>query len=181
MNLADKPTFVKILMGLALIKPGPCAKLTDEALDLWWRSLAPTWTLIEFADAAAVLISTIQFMPTPYDFAQLRKAARQTSGEAWTLAVAASHTAIECGQVKQNATSNNALIDKAVRAIGGYGAIALCDVRNLGFLERRFCEHFNAMSEAQDVREALPQLTVDRGPPARLTAALQSLRLECAS
>src|SRR5687768_10393899 len=79
MQPSDKPKFVTTLVGLAAIKG---RELTDEAIDLWWLSMA-TWSIEDFTAAAAHLIGSCQFMPTPYDFQQLRKAGELTPGEAW--------------------------------------------------------------------------------------------------
>lgn len=155
MQSSEKPTFAAILNGLAAIKPG--GKLTPEAYEVWWLAMQE-WPLDDFREAAAHLAKNVEFMPSPFHFEQLRKAGRRTVGEAWSKAVAS------CGsswtpQGYRGGTSGDELIDNAVRSIGGYAAIAQCDQDKLHFLERRFCEHYESLQDANEVREALPQLT----------------------
>jgi hypothetical protein len=142
-------------------------------LDAYWLALRD-WSFEDFEAAAGQLMRTSKFMPRPADFNDLRKAARPTVGEAWDKARRACGSAIICGQITNNGTSGDPLIDRAVRAIGGYGAIAMCDTEKLHFLERRFCEHFESMRDADDVREALPQIA---GPdrPRLAHSAIQML------
>ena len=154
MTPADKETFCAILNGLAAIKPG--GKLTAEAYEVWWLAMQD-WPLDQFRAAAAHLAKSVEFMPSPYHFEQLRKAARPTAGEAWAKAVASCRTAWT-PQGYRGGTSGDPLIDRAVHAIGGYAAIAQCDHDKLHFLERRFAEHYGSIEDAEDVREALPQI-----------------------
>lgn len=151
---SDKPEFLRVLNGLASIKR---VDLTPEALDLWWSAHAD-WEIEDFRAAASQLVKTCQFMPSPKDFEELRKAARPTSGEAWVKAL--DHAS--SGNYRVQGNMGEPLIDRVVRALGGYQVIAMCSDDKLGFLERRFCEHYESMSDAEDMREALPQIA---GPP----------------
>jgi hypothetical protein len=154
---SEKPKFCAILAGLAAVLPG--AKLPKEAYEFWWNVMQrDAWTLFEFDEAAGHLSKSCDFFPTPGHFDRLRKAGRMTAGEAWETARKASGSAIQCGQITHNGTCGDPFIDSVVRAIGGYGAIAMCDRDKLPFLERRFADHFDAMQEAQDTREAVPQI-----------------------
>ena len=81
---ADKVELVKILAGLSTIKPG--VKLTPEAYDVWWLAMQH-WSIDEFRSAAAHLARSVEFMPSPFHFEQLRKANNPTSGEAFAMAV----------------------------------------------------------------------------------------------
>lgn len=155
MTPEDETQFCAVLKGLSSVKPGN--KLTPEAIDLWWMAMQD-WTLDEFKQGAAHLMRSVQFMPSPYHFDQLRKASRPTAGEAWERARAACGSAIQCGQVTHNGTCGDPLIDRVVRAIGGYGVIAMCDREKLTFLERRFAEHYESIQGAQDVRLGVPQI-----------------------
>lgn len=145
---ADRTEMVRTLVGLSTIKPG--SKLTPEGLDVWWMAMQH-WALDEFKQAAAHLARTAEFMPSPFHFEQLRKAGRPTAGEAF--AVAVSHAASGnwrtggCGRPD---------VDRAVQAIGGYVQIAMSDEDKLHFLERRFADHYEAMTDAEDTREAVP-------------------------
>lgn len=145
----DKGEFLAVLTGLASIKR---VQLTKEALDLWWLTMGD-WPIDEFKQAAAHLLRAHEWMPSPHNFEALRKAGRPTAGEAWSLALRhAASSGYRSGPL------NDPLVDAVTRAIGGYEAIAMCNTDKLGFLERRFCEHYEQMQDADDVREAVPQI-----------------------
>jgi hypothetical protein len=158
MEQANKVEFGSILNGLAAIKPG--AKLTPEALDVWWASFAD-WSIEDFRSAAARLAKTHEFMPNPYHFEQLRKASQITAPEAWTLVLEAAR-----GHAPR---PQDPRIEAAVRALGGYNAIAMSKTDSTHFLEKRFAEHYESISDAEDVRESVPNLA----GPSRL--GLQSI------
>lgn len=151
MQQHDKPQFLAVLNGLAAVKPG--AKLTPEGLDVWWSSFTD-WTIEDFRAAAAQLAKSSEFMPNPYHFEQLRKASRMTSGEAWAAALEHARN----GYGDESAAPKDPRIAAAVRAIGGYYAIAMSKTDSTHFLEKRFCEHYEAIGDAEDVRESVPQL-----------------------
>lgn len=146
---ADKPKFCKTLLGLALTKP-PYAKLEPEAYEIWWQSLRD-WTLAEFQQAATHLAKSVEFMPNPYHFEQLRKAARPTAGEAWT-------------QIREMARQSfsgepaDPVAAQALRTLGGLRAVAMCESDKVHFLERGFAEHYESIREAEEVRQAVPQI-----------------------
>jgi hypothetical protein len=152
----DKPAFLATLNGLAAVKPG--GKLPKEAYEIWWQAMQP-WSIEEFKQAAAHLALAVEFMPGPYHFDQLRKAGRPTAAEAWECARKAAGSAIQCGQVTHNGTCGDELIDRAVRGIGGYGVIAMCETEKLPFIERRFAEHYDSLQDVEDVRDAVPKVT----------------------
>jgi hypothetical protein len=156
----DRKKFVEVVIGFAELKG---KQLSAPALELYWRSLQH-WSLEDFIAAAEQLIRTSEFMPTPKDFEDLRKAARPTSGEAWILAC---ETARNWRELRQNVSSGDPFVDRVARAVGGYRAIAMHDSDKLHFLEKRFAEHFETMQEAGDTRDALPELMLGlTGPPA---------------
>ena len=150
----DRKAFAEVVIGFAELKG---RKLSSASIELYWRSLQH-WPIAAFRSAAEQLVRTCEFMPSPFHFEQLRKAGRPTPGEAWERARRASGTAIQCGQLTHNGTCGDELIDRAVRAIGGYGVIAMTDTDKLSFLERRFAEHYDAIRDADDIREAVPQI-----------------------
>jgi hypothetical protein len=142
---SDKPKFVATLVGLAAIKG---RELTDEAIDLWWLSMAP-WSIEDFTAAAAHLIGACQFMPTPYDFEQLRKAGELTAGEAWERVL--SGAKLEPGSRAY----------RAAQIVGGQYAVRHADVeRDLPFIQKRFQEAYADLSDVDGVRQALPQIAV---------------------
>ncbi len=110
------------------------------------------WSIDEFEIAAQHLLTACEFMPTPKDFEDLRKAGRHTSGEAF---INARETARKGWRKK---TCGVDLIDRAVNAIGGYDAIGMCETDKLHFLERRFAEHYESMQDCDEVRQALPAI-----------------------
>jgi hypothetical protein len=149
---SDKPQFLAVLNGLAAIKPG--AKLTPEGLDVWWTSFA-SWSIEDFRAAAAQLAKSSEFMPNPYHFEQLRKAGQMTSGEAWALALDHARNGYD------SHGPDDPRLNAAVRAIGGYRAIAMSKTDQTPFLERRFAEHYDAIGEREDIRESVPQIAYD--------------------
>lgn len=149
----DLPEFLRIVNGLAALKPGK--PLTPDGLDLYWRAMRD-WPLDEFKAAASHLATSCEFMPNPYHFAQLRKAGRPTAGEAWAKVVAL---------VRRSDYANGSgdpLTDRAVAACGGFRLIGQQTDDGLPFIERRFVEHFEAMQDATVVREALPSVTAPK-------------------
>jgi hypothetical protein len=162
MSPANKIEFAAVLNGLAAIKPG--AKLTPEALDVWWASMA-NWSIEDFRAAAGRLAKDHEFFPNPFHFEQLRKASRSSPGEAFARALEVART--ESWRDMDRASSGDPETDAAVRACGGYRALALSDETKVGFLEKRFAEHYETIQDMEDVRESLPRIagpTLHRGP-----------------
>src|SRR5688572_1392913 len=144
---ADKPEFCAALTELAALKPN--AKLTPESYAAWWNAMQ-SWDLRDFRQACARLRDSMEFMPNPYHFEQLRKAGRLTAGEAW----AAVREIARSG----GAPHPDARVNAAVRALGGYRAIGMTNTDQMSWLERRFAEHYESISDAEDTREAVPLL-----------------------
>jgi hypothetical protein len=144
---AEKPAFVAALNELAALKPG--VKITREGYAAWWNAMRD-WSLEDFRIACAWLAKTSEFMPNPFHFEQLRKATRPTAGEAWALVREAARAGEQCPEHPATAY--------AVRALGGMRAIGMTNTDQMPFLERRFNEHYETISEAQEVREAIPSL-----------------------
>lgn len=164
---AEKAEFVKLLVGLAAVKPGK--GLTPEGIEVWWLTLSPKWTLDEFRQAVTHLNESSEFMPSAYHFEQLRKAGRQTAGEAWAYAL----DVVRHGRYP----TDDEHIERVVRAVGGWKVLAMTTDESLPFIERRFCEHFDAIQDADDVREAVPQIAVPRLPRAPLSAGFLLAKL----
>lgn len=158
---SDKPQFLKVLNGMAAMRK---AQLLPEVLDLWWACMS-AWTIEDFKAAAVHVLKSSEFMPTPKDFEDLRKAGEPTAGEAWARVLESvrngSYRWEGCAGRSLHsgfAPPTDALTAASVRAIGGYEAIAMHEEATLHFLERRFCEHYAAIGEREQVREALPQI-----------------------
>lgn len=144
MIATDKQAFVAVLVGLAAIKPGK--GLTPEALEIWWAAMA-RWELDEFKSAAAHLASSIQFMPSPYDFEQLRKAGEPTAGEAWEEVL--SGCLLEPGS----------RTDRAAQICGGQYEIRHADIETaLPHIMRRFIQVYDELSDVDPARDALPSI-----------------------
>lgn len=153
MRAEDFPRFREVLAGMAEMFKH---ELSGPLLDAYWLALKD-WPLVEFEQAAAHLLGTEEFMPRPVKFNALRKANRPTSGEGFAIAVA--HAA--SGAWREGGCSDP-MVNQAVRSLGGWRVIAMCDEDKLPFLERRFAEHFETITDAEDVRDALPYLTPTR-------------------
>lgn len=143
MHRDDEIEVIRVLTGLAAIKR---VDLTPEVFDLWCAALAD-WTLADFKAAASYLVTSCKWMPTPYDFAQLRKAAEPTAGEAW-----------------EHVLSGAPLIPasrehRAAQIVGGQWAIRHANIeKDLPFIAKRFHEAYDQLSDADTVRHELPQL-----------------------
>lgn len=151
MQADDKVQFLKVMNGIAAMKK---ATLIPEVLDLWWACMAD-WNIEDFKAAAVQVLKTSTFMPTPKDFEDLRKAGRETAGEVFA-GIRQYLKYTPNGYTLQPHTPRN--IESAIRAMGGPMAYAMCDVDKLPFLEKRFCEHYEQITGADDTREAVPQI-----------------------
>jgi hypothetical protein len=124
---------------------------------MYWLALKD-WALDDFKEAAAHLLGSVKFMPRPADFNDLCKAGRMTAGEAFQKALTIARQASAYG----GNTSGDALIDSVANACGGYFAMGQTETAKLGFLERRFAEHYESMSNAEATRESVPAITDKR-------------------
>ncbi len=163
MDSGDRPEFVRVLNGLAAIKR---VDLTKDVYEIWWQSLRD-WPINDFKDAAGYLLLNCKFMPTPFDFEQLRKKGEVSAHEAWAKAL--DHAA---GGAWRNGLLGDALTDRVAALLGGYSVIALTHKDVLGFLERRFLNAYNDLLDSSVVREALPDLTerarIQNGSPVQI-------------
>jgi hypothetical protein len=164
MTPTDRKAFLEVVIGFAELKG---KQLAAAAMELYWRSLQH-WDLDDFRAASEQLLRSCEFMPTPKDFEDLRKAGRPTPGEAWAKVlhyVRHGYNHWDCGRptisMDRDAPKkpDDLLIDRAVEAIGGYDAIAMSNTESTHFLERRFCEHYEAIQDANEIRDAVPQIT----------------------
>jgi hypothetical protein len=156
MQPSDRAEFLRTLNGLAAIKG---KELTGEAIALWWAAMT-RWTIEDFKSAASHLVSACQFMPTPFDFEQLKRAGESTPSEAWAVVLA-----------------GEKLEGRALRAanlIGGQYAIRHTHVDQLPFLAKRFREAYEELADVERTREELPQIAAPDSP--RLLAVAGALR-----
>lgn len=165
MTEEDFDDFCSVVVGFAELKG---RSLSAAAIELYWRSMQ-RWTLADFKIAAERLVLTSDFMPGPKEFEDLRKAGRATAGEAWAEVLA--H--VRAGRYGGRGVVVSELVDRAVAAIGGYNAIGMSDSDKTHFLEKRFNEAFEQLQDAEDVREAVPQIAYS-GPASRRLSGPQS-------
>lgn len=160
MIAADRKPFLEVVMGFAELKG---KQLSAPALELYWRSMQH-WSLEDFRAAAEQLVRTSEFMPIPKDFEDLRKAGRPTAGEAW--AEVLEH--VRAGAYGGRGIVVSELVDRCVAAIGGYNAIGMSETDKTHFLEKRFNEAFENLQDAEDMREAIPQIAYSGSSVRRL-------------
>lgn len=164
MTAHDYDAFIGVVMGFAELKG---KQLSAPAIELYWRAMQ-RWDIEDFKRAAEHLLRTCEFMPTPKDFEDLRKAGRQTAGEAWARVldfVRKGYYRWDDGSVSMRQNFEKPRLDdlteRAVAALGGYGVIAMSPSDRTHFLERRFAEHYESLEDAKDIREAVPQIAFD--------------------
>lgn len=158
MTERDKPEFARVMNGMGAMWG---RELTREVLTLWWAAMSD-WTIEDFRAAAGLLVKRCQFMPTPRDFEQLKRAGEQTAGEAWSDVL------------------SGAALDPSGRAYraariagGGQAAIRRANVNTeLPWIQKRFMAAYAELTEVDEVREALPQVAA----PPRLDGILKALR-----
>lgn len=149
MTLDDFDEFCEVVVGFAELKG---KQLSPAALKLYFRAVQ-SWDLQEFKAAAEHLLCTSEFMPTPKNFTDLRNAGKPTAHEAWETAFA------NCTSWRTGDSKAGELIDRVVRSIGGYRAIAMADQeRDLPHIQRRFLEAYEDLSKVEPARQAVPQI-----------------------
>lgn len=151
MNENDFDAFRECLVGLAEIRGHT---LSAPAIALFFRSMQH-WEIGLFRSAAEHLLRTLPRLPTPADFENLRAAWQNTTGEAWSRAVAFSKTLYTPTGHRDGALGDYT-IDTAVRCIGGYRAIANCPTDQVHWLEKRFAERLRELQDVIGTRAALP-------------------------
>lgn len=164
MQPTDFQAFKQIMSGMGRVFG---VESDSVILDAYWLALK-SWPLAEFEQAAAHLLGKCQFMPKPADFTALRKAANATTGEAFNKAMLLARRAPP--RELPSLSSGDAAIDAAVRAIGGYTELGNCESGKLHFLERRFAEHYETISEVEETRQAIPLLSNGSLPQLRQLA-----------
>lgn len=156
MRPTDRTAFLEVVIGFAELKG---KALSAPALELYWNAMQ-AWTIEDFRAAAQHLVRTCEFMPTPKDFEDLKRAGQPTPAEAWEKARAACQWTVN-GYVEKPGT--DPLVSKALRSIGGANALAMCDEDKLHFLERRFAQVYESLADSNAIREALPLIASKTG------------------
>ena len=148
MTADDKPEFLRILTGLASLKPGK--PLTPEGLSLYWLALAD-WPLDDFRRAATHLACSVEFMPNPFHFDQLRQSAQPTASEAWERVLTAIRSMNQYDPVSLDGRT-----DQAVRAMGGYSRLAMTQIDEMHFRALEFAQLWADGAQVEEARTALP-------------------------
>ena len=161
MQPSDRKAFLEVVVGFAELKG---KQLSAPALELYWNAMQG-WTIEDFRKAAAHLLQTCEFMPTPKDFNDLKKAAMMTEGEAW----AAVMKHLKGGYRSGGLTPE---IDRAVAACGGYRSLAMMDSEKLTFQERRFAQHYGDMNDVVERRAAIGYDPLPKDEAARVMKRL---------
>lgn len=155
MQPSDRKAFLEIVIGFAELKG---KQLSAPALELYWNAMQ-AWSLDDFRAAANHLIRTCEFMPTPKDFEELKKAARPTTGEAWLAARKALQWGLHGYTVKDG---TDPLIAKAIAVVGGANLIAMTEESKLPFVERAFNEAYDSLQDSNDTRVSVPQIAAPK-------------------
>lgn len=155
----DFDKFSEVVVAFAELKG---RQLSPPAIELYWRAMHD-WTLVDFRQAAEHLLRSCEFMPTPKNFEDLRKAGEPTAAEAWTTAL----TSCVCWRRPDDLPTGR--IARAAAAVGGFRAIAMADEEHaLPHIQRRFLDAYNEFMDVDPVREALPQIAAPANPVARI-------------
>lgn len=146
MERADYRPFCEVVLGFAELKG---KQLSAPALELYWRALQH-WSLADFRLAAEQLVRTSEFMPTPKDFEDLRKAGDETAAEAWDAVF-----------FKRGAVTPRARRAAELAAGGRYlGHLDL--EREVPHVQRRFMEIYRELADVEQTRGAVPQIAAKR-------------------
>ncbi len=166
MQQADFARFRAVMAGMSELYQ---RDVSPALLDAYWLALRE-WSLADFEAGAVHLMVTSQFMPRPADFNALRKAGQETAAEAWVRVVR------ECPRWRSGAHGDDdPLIDACIRAVGGNERIAMTDLAELHWLQKRFMEAYEELRDAHEHREAVPQIT--QANQARLVKLREALSL----
>jgi hypothetical protein len=169
MTPQDEAEFTRIVMGMASQKPGK--PLTPEGIELFWLSMQD-WSIGEFKTAALHLMGTVEFMPNPYHFRQLRKTAGEHSaGEAWANVLHTIRTMHPSGSLP----SVDPKTDAVVCQLGGYRALAMTKSDDMHWREKRFAELWEDAGEVVEARKALPATAARLTGPQSFATLLPSL------
>jgi hypothetical protein len=147
MTPEDRQAFAAIVTGMSEMKG---RTLTAAGFGLYWQSMRD-WHIDDFRDAAARLMKTCEWMPTPKEFEDLRIAGRPTAGEHWA-------KILNAARKGEGGFTLDAPAARALAAIGGLSAVEISETSKTHFLEKRFSDHFAEMQSVHDTRHAVPQI-----------------------
>ena len=159
MQTEDYNRFKAVMTGMAKVYE---RELDGVLLDAYWMTLK-AWPLEEFEQAAAHLMGNSEHMPRPSAFTGLRKAGRQTAGEAWEHVLRYVRTGSYSGyNGPGRIEAPTADAERAVNAIGGYRIIAQSEESEHSHMLHRFTQSYQEIREAGEVRQSVPQVTAPK-------------------
>lgn len=136
MQPQDRKAFLEVVIGFAELKG---KQLSAPGLELYWNAMQD-WSIEDFRRAAHTLIRTCEFMPTPKEFNDLRKASQPTAAEAWF----------------GSGVSSNALANKAMKIATQGRYVGHIPLSELQWVQKRFIEVYESLQESAEARQALP-------------------------
>ena len=153
MEPRDYDSFAEVIAGFAELKG---KQLSAPAIELYWRAMKH-WRIEDFRAAAEHLLRRCEFMPVPKDFEDLRRASEPTAAEAWATALQ------NCGCWRTGGAPNGR-IARAAETVGGFRAIAMAHTeRDLPHIQRRFMQAYDELTDVEETRQAVPEVTWRNG------------------
>lgn len=149
MTTDDLEDFGRAILGLAEIHG---RETTPQFVRLYWSALKH-WPRDEFLAAAKHFLRA-RFMPKPFDFEQLRRAALPTAAEAWARVLEHLRGPYRDG----SGLDDGGPIDRAIAGLGGYKTLAFRDTEYLAIDARRFATMFEELVDVEASRRAVPEL-----------------------
>ena len=124
----------------------------DDTVAIWWNRLHQDFAIEDFKVAATELEKVRKFLPVIADFFELKRLAETYSEtDAWDDVL--EH--LRSGAHRRRGIGDDK-IDRAVRAMGGYRALAMRDENDLtiwGF--KQFREHYNDVCDSVELEASL--------------------------
>lgn len=136
MQQADFKRFHAVMTGMAKLYE---RELDNVLLDAYWLALRD-WRLEDFERASGQLMRTNKFMPRPADYNELRQAAtKQLASEAWFT----------------SGSSDDPRANRAMKIATQGRYVGHIPVDELPFVQRRFMEVYDELSDVDEARAAL--------------------------
>jgi hypothetical protein len=156
MNLSDFDDFRNVVAGFAELKG---KSLSDAAIELYWGAMQH-WEMADFKAAAHHLLRACEFMPTPADFEQLRRAALPSGREAWPVV----HRWIQ----GFGGPPGDPIAVAAIESMGGRRALSQRKADDAPWTAKEFADVYDGLRDAREARKALPHLSQPQMMPALL-------------
>jgi hypothetical protein len=139
MQPTDRAAFLEVVVGFAELKG---KQLSAPALELFWNAMQG-WTIGSFRSAASQLIRTCEFMPTPKDFEDIRRAAStETAAEAWFT----------------SGKTDDPLAARAMHIAAQGRYVGHIPMDELQWVQKRFIEVYDELRDVTEIRQALPEI-----------------------